>query len=151
MWTAALIERIRRLKLLTVEVSAGRAIRKYKVVKRTRPDDLVFQSVRDGKPLRDNNILCRFLKPAGRKLGFGFINWRSLRTSRAAWMIEAGANPKDVQGQMRHSRIQTTLDIYAQFVPESQHRAVEKTSQMIAARIATARAAKSGGAVQLVN
>jgi hypothetical protein len=34
-------------------------------------------------------------------------------------MIEAGANPKDVQGQMRHSRISTTMDIHAQFVPES--------------------------------
>lgn len=51
-------------------------------------------------------------------------------------MIEAGANPKDVQGQMRHSRIQTTLDIYAQFVPESQRRAIEKTSTMIQERIA---------------
>jgi hypothetical protein len=30
-------------------------------------------------------------------------------------MIEAGANPKDVQGQMRHSRSATTMDIYAQF------------------------------------
>jgi hypothetical protein len=48
-------------------------------------------------------------------------------------MIEAGANPKDVQGQMRHSRIQTTLDIYAQFVPESQRRAIEKTRAMIQA------------------
>ncbi len=56
-------------------------------------------------------------------------------------MVEAGANPKDVQGQMRHSRIQTTLDIYAQFVPESQRRAVEKTSAMVAARISAARAA----------
>ena len=65
-----------------------------------------------------------------RKIGLGFVNWRSLRTSRATWMIEAGANPKDVQGQMRHSRIQTTLDIYAQFVPESQRRAVEQTSKM---------------------
>ena len=60
-------------------------------------------------------------------------------------MIEAGANPKDVQGQMRHSRIQTTLDIYAQFVPESQRRAVEKTSQMMSARIAASRAAKCAG------
>ena len=42
-------------------------------------------------------------------------------------MIEAGANPEDVQRQMRHSRIQTTLDIYTQFVPESQRRAIEKT------------------------
>ena len=53
--------------------------------------------------MRDNNILSRFIKPAGRKFGFGFVNWLSLRTSRATWMIEAGANPKDVQGQMRHS------------------------------------------------
>jgi integrase len=147
------IERIHRLKLLTVSVRAGSAIRKHKVVKSDGPDDLVFQSVRDGKPLRDNNILCRFIKPAGRKLGFGFVNWRSLRTSRATWMIEAGANPKDVQGQMRHSRIQTTLDIYAQFVPESQRRAVEKTSQMVATRIAAARAAKgkTSGTEQVVN
>src|SRR5271167_2311678 len=128
------IERVHRLKLLTVEVRAGRAIRKHKVVKSDGPDDLVFQSVRDGKPLRDNNILCRFIKPAGRKLGFGFVNWCSLRTSRATWMIEAGANPKDVQGQMRHSRIQTTLDIYAQFVPESQRRALAKMSAMVESR-----------------
>lgn len=58
----------------------------------------------------------------------GFVNWRSLRTSRATWMIDAGANPKDVQGQMRHSRIPITLDIYAQCVPDSQWRAIEQTS-----------------------
>jgi hypothetical protein len=49
-------------------------------------------------------------------------------------MVEAGANPKDVQGQMRHSRISTTLDIYAQFVPESQRRALAKMSAMVEAR-----------------
>jgi len=40
-------------------------------VKSDGPDDLVFQSVQDGKPMRDNNILTRFMKPAGRKLGLG--------------------------------------------------------------------------------
>jgi integrase len=50
------------------------------------------------------------------------------------WMVEAGANPKDVQGQMRHSRISTTMDIYAQFVPESQRRALAKMSAMVEAR-----------------
>ncbi len=49
-------------------------------------------------------------------------------------MVEAGANPKDVQGQMRHSRIATTMDIYAQFVPESQRRALAKMSAMVEAR-----------------
>jgi len=141
------IERIHRLKLLTVDVRAGSGIRQYKVVKSDGPEDLVFQSVRKGAPMRDNNILSRHIKPAGRKLGFGFVNWRSLRTSRATWMIEAGANPKDVQGQMRHSRIQTTLDIYAQFVPESQRRAIEKTTSMIDERIAVARAGRVVGTV----
>ncbi len=147
----SVIERMHRLKLLTVEVKAGLAIRKYKLVKQTGPDELVFQSVRTGKPMRDNNILARFIKPAGRKLGLGFVNWRCLRTSRATWMIEAGANPKDVQGQMRHSRIQTTLDIYAQFVPDSQRRAIEQTSRMVAERIANAQAARALTVSAIVN
>jgi integrase len=130
----AVIERIHRLKDLTVEVKAGRAVRRYKVVKSDKPEDLVFQSVRNGTPMRDNNVLSRYIKPAGRKLGIGFVNWRSLRTSYATWMADAGANPKDVQGQMRHSRISTTMDIYAQFVPESQRKAVDRMSAMVAER-----------------
>jgi ATP-dependent helicase/nuclease subunit A len=128
------IERIHRLKLLTVEVNGGgpghKAIRKYRVVKSDGPEDLVFQSVRDGKPIRDNNILVRFIKPAARELGVPWVNWRALRTSHAVWLKLAGADPKDAQGQMRHSRISTTMDIYTQFVPESQVRVVEKLSTL---------------------
>ena len=36
----------------------------------------------------------------------------------------AGATLKDAQAQMRYSRASTTADIYQQFVPESQRRAV---------------------------
>jgi integrase len=39
-----------------------------------------------------------------------------------------GANVKDAQAQMRHSRASTTLDIYQQFVPESEKRVVERLS-----------------------
>jgi len=120
------IERIHSLKLLTVDVRAGRAVRKHKVVKSDGPNDLVFQSVRDGKPLRDNNILVRFLKPAARGLGLAWVNWRALRTSHAVWLKIAGADVKDAQAQMRHSRASTTLDIYQQFVPESQRRVVDR-------------------------
>jgi len=83
-----------------------------------QPEDVGFQSVKDGKPIRDNNILIRFIKPAARSLDLGWINWRSLRTSHAVWLKMAGADVKDAQGQMRHSRASTTLDIYQQFVPE---------------------------------
>jgi integrase len=81
--------------------------------------------------MRDNNILTRFIKPAGRKLGIGFVNWLSLRRSHATWLIQAGADPKSAQGQMRHSRISTTMDIYAQFVPESQRCAIDKMIAMV--------------------
>jgi hypothetical protein len=66
-------------------------------------------------------------------------------------MIEAGSNPKDVQGQTRHSRIQATLDIYAQFVPESQRSANERTRLMAEERIAIARAGKIPTLCQAVN
>ena len=82
----AVIERINRLKTLTIQVKAGRATRHYKVVKSCGPDDFVFQSLRNGGPMRDNNILVRHIKPAGRKIGLPFVNWRCLRTSYATWL-----------------------------------------------------------------
>ena len=39
-----------RLKTLTVEVRAGRAVRQYKLVKSDGPDDLVFQIVQRRAP-----------------------------------------------------------------------------------------------------
>ncbi|MGA8150449.1 MAG: tyrosine-type recombinase/integrase [Terriglobales bacterium] len=120
------IARILQLKSLTARVKAGRATRLYKLVKSDGPDDLVFQSVQSGKPMNDQNILKRHIQPAARKLGMPFVSWRCLRTSHATWLVQAGADPKSVQGQMRHSRISTTMDIYAQIVPQAQRRALEQ-------------------------
>jgi integrase len=122
----AVVERIHRLKTLTVEVKAGRAVRRYRVVKSCGPDDFVFQSLQNGRPMRDNNILVRQIKPAARKIGLPFVNWRCLRTSYATWLKLGGADVKDAQALMRHSRASTTLDIYQQFVPESQRRVVDR-------------------------
>lgn len=122
----AVIERLHRLKTLKVDVRAGCAVRTYTIVKASGPDDLVFQSVRTGAPMRDNNILSRFIKPAGVALAMPWVNWRCLRTSHATWLKLAGADIKDAQAQMRHSRATTTLDIYQQFVPESQRKVVDK-------------------------
>jgi integrase len=126
----SVIERIHRMKLLTVEVRAGRALRKFRVVKSDGPNDIVFQSVQDGKPIRDNNILSRFIKPAARAMKLDWVNWRALRTSHAVWLKLAGADIKDAQGQMRHSRASTTLDIYQQFVPQSQRRVVDRLNTL---------------------
>jgi site-specific recombinase XerD len=116
------------LHTLTVEVRAGRAIRKHRLVKAGGPDDLVFQSVQKGVPMDDQNVLKRHLQPAARKLGLGFVNWRCLRTSHATWLVQAGADPKSVQGQMRHSRISTTMEVYAQIVSAQQRRCLQQLS-----------------------
>src|ERR1700726_2469481 len=52
--------------------------------------------------MNDQNILKRHIQPAARKMGLPFVNWRCLRTSHATWLVQAGADPKSVQGQMRH-------------------------------------------------
>jgi len=121
----AVIERIRRLDTLKAEVRAGKGTRRYRVVKFTAPDDLVFQSPETGGPMRDNNILVRHLKPAARRLGLPWVNWQVLRRSFATWLKLKGADIKDAQALMRHSRASTTLDVYQQFVVESQRRVVD--------------------------
>jgi integrase len=126
----SVIRRIEALKSLTVSVKAGRGTRRYQVVKSSGPEDLIFSSLVKSKPMRDNNILVRHIKPAARKLGVAFVNWRVLRRSFATWLKLAGADIKDAQALMRHSRASTTLDIYQQFIPESERRVVNKLSEL---------------------
>ncbi len=124
------IDRIHRLKGVTIVIRAGNATRKYAAVKTTGPDDLVFASVVKGVPMRDNNVLTRFIKPAARKLGMGWVNWQVLGRSHATWLKLAGADVKDAQAQMRHSRVTTTLEIYQQFVPASQRKAIDRLNDL---------------------
>jgi integrase len=126
------VSRIVRLRNVTVVIRAGTARRRYPALKGTGPDDLVFASVVKGAPMRDNNVLVRHLKPAARKLGMEWVNWQVLRRSHATWLKLAGADVKDAQAQMRHSRVTTTLEIYQQHVVESQRRAVNKLSELTA-------------------
>jgi hypothetical protein len=122
------ITRLLRLTTLSVELRAGCAVRKHKLVKSGGLDDLVFQSVQGGRPMNGHNMLKRQLQPAARKLGLPFVNWRCLRTSHAIWLVQAGADPKSLQGRMRHSRISTTMDIYARIASASQRRALQQLS-----------------------
>jgi len=125
------IERIQRLRTLTVEVKAGHATRRYRVVRSDGPEDLVFQSVRGGRPMRDNNILVRHIKPAGRQIGIPWVNWQVLRRSYATWLRMVGTDPRDRQSLMRHSRFTTTAEVYEQDLPESQLKAVEKLGTLV--------------------
>jgi integrase len=116
---------------LTVDVRAGKgAVRHYRAVKSDRAEDLVFQLLSKNAPQCANNVLFKHIKPAARALSIPWVNWQVLRRSHATWLKMAGADVKDAQAQMRHSRASTTLDIYQQFVPESQRRAVDLLSQL---------------------
>jgi integrase len=87
-----------------------------------KPEDFVFPSVRSEgkKPLYASSFVCDYLRPAAKKAGvliadgqrFGFHN---LRHSLSNWLVnKAKIEPKTVQGLLRHSKIQTTLDLYTQ-------------------------------------
>ncbi len=92
------VERIYALKLKTATVRAGHGTRRYKIVKAAGPDDLVFQSVKDGKPMRDNNMLSRHIKPAGQKIGLGLCQL-AVPQNLIRDMVEEGRRRHE-----RHSR-----------------------------------------------
>jgi integrase len=84
--------------------------------------DFVFPSLREGGrvPLSPAVFVADHLRTAAIKVGvpikpsqrFGFHN---LRHSLSNWMVNKGnVSPKTVQVILRHSRIQTTLDLYTQ-------------------------------------
>jgi integrase len=72
------------------------------------------------KPLYASSFVADYLRPATKAAGvhiedgqrFGLHN---LRHSLSNWLVnKAKVEPKTVQGLLRHSKIQTTLDLYTQ-------------------------------------
>jgi len=87
-----------------------------------KPTDFVFPSTRakGRKPLYASSFVADHLRPAAKAAGvqiedgqrFGLHN---LRHSLSNWLVnKAKVEPKTVQGILRHSKIQTTLDLYTQ-------------------------------------
>jgi integrase len=88
----------------------------------SKESDFVFPSLRkDGRiPLSARSFICDYLRPAAVTAGvrlekgqrYGLHN---MRHSLSNWLVnKAKVDPKTVQGILRHSRIQTTLDLYTQ-------------------------------------
>lgn len=87
-----------------------------------KDQDFVFPSLKaHGRvPLSSSAFVADHLRPAAKAAGvliqdgqrFGLHN---LRHSLSNWLVnKAKVEPKTVQGILRHSRIQTTLDLYTQ-------------------------------------
>jgi integrase len=93
-------------------------------------EHLVFQT-RKGTPFSDTNLLHKYLKPAGRKLGMPWLNWHTLRRTHATLLQHAGATLKEAQAQLGHTKMSTTLELYTVSIPAAQRKAVESLSDLV--------------------
>jgi integrase len=82
-----------------------------------------------------SNALKRFMKPGRREATAGPGELESTPHQLRDQEVAAGADPKSVQGQMRHSRISTTLDSYAQLVPDGQKKAAARLTECVAEQV----------------
>ena len=103
--------------ILTAHLRAWRGQSPY-----AKDGDFVFPSLkaRGRVPLSASVFVADHLRPAAKKAGvpiedgqrFGLHN---LRHSLSNWLVnKAKVEPKTVQGILRHTKIQTTLDLYTQ-------------------------------------
>jgi integrase len=84
--------------------------------------DFVFPSLtKDGRvPLDACSFVKKHLRPAAKGAGVAIADGQrfglhNLRHSLSNWLVnKAKVEPKTVQGILRHSKIQTTLDLYTQ-------------------------------------
>ncbi|MGA2674175.1 MAG: tyrosine-type recombinase/integrase [Terracidiphilus sp.] len=72
----------------------------------------VFASPKTGSPYSDATILSKYLKPAAVKVGIQGLGWHTLRHSYKSWMAAAKISPAQMKDLMRHSDIETTMNVY---------------------------------------
>jgi integrase len=72
----------------------------------------VFASPRTASPYSDATILNKYLKPTASKLGIEGLGWHTFRHSYKSWMAAAKVSPAQMKDLMRHSDIETTMNVY---------------------------------------
>lgn len=85
------------------------------------------------RPIDYHNWVNRTLRPAANKLGIR-VNLQIMRRTFATLANDSGADIKDIQSQLRHSKMSTTADIYVQPVPLSVRLAVEELDRRMRER-----------------
>ena len=86
------------------------------------PSDFVFAN-RAGKPRWQESILQRQINPAALRAGIGKIGWHTFRHSYSSLLRRVGADIKVQQELLRHSTIQSTMNVYTQAMPEGKRAA----------------------------
>ncbi|HVN81568.1 MAG TPA: site-specific integrase, partial [Terriglobia bacterium] len=100
-------------------------LRWISTLKRRNPDDFVFESRHHHKPIDPRRYLRDVLRPKAKELGIEGFTYQAIRRTFATQAMEAGANLKHIQGQMRHAHAQMT-DSYTKTIEQGQREAVER-------------------------
>ena len=92
----------------------------------------MFANPQTGRPYHQDQIQKTHLATAAAEAGIiGKIGWHTFRHSYRSWLDEAGT-PVTVQKElMRHSDIQTTLNVYGQPMAETKRLAQSKLIEMV--------------------
>ena len=72
------------------------------------------------------------------------FDFHSLRHTFGAWLIQSGANPKEVQRMMRHSDITLTMDTYGHLLPGQEAKAIVQLQGLMGPRTPLIESNKNG-------
>lgn len=97
-----------------------------------KDEDFLFASWRtSGRlPLRSTAVLEDYLKPAAERAGLGKIGWHTLRRTYATMVCATGTDVRTAQTLLRHADVRTTLNLYAQSIPQQMRDAQTKIGSM---------------------
>ncbi len=96
----------------------------------TNQEDFVFANA-TGRPRWQESILHRQLKPAAVRAGVGKIGWHTFRHTYSTMLRSVGTDIKVQQELLRHSTIQSTMNVYTQAISVQKHAANSKVVEMI--------------------
>jgi integrase/recombinase XerD len=99
--------------------------RRYGNTDSSKPDSYIFPT-RNGTPILARNWSEDVLKPAGKEAGIPGVSYHWFRRGHATIQHFSQASDKAIQGQLRHSKAETTREVYMQQVSSETLAAVSR-------------------------
>jgi len=93
-------------------------------------EDFVFANA-TGQPRWQESILHRQLKPAAVRASIGKIGWHTFRHTYSTMLRSVSTDIKVQQELLRHSTIQSTMNVYTLAISAQKHAANSKVVEMI--------------------
>ena len=90
----------------------------------TGADGWLFASERITTPLAKDNVMRRYIRPALKAVGLGWVDFHVMRRTHSSLMEELGVSPKVISDQQGHG-LGVHMDVYAQSSLQSRLEAVE--------------------------